>query len=63
MYYFVNVGMQTKNKIRDNIINKAEPNNTYSRLPSAGSESSAITWIYDGTTLTPREPTAEAWHY
>ena len=52
MYYFVNAGMQTKNKVRDNIINEAESNTTDSRLPSAGSESSSITWIYDGTTLT-----------
>ena len=27
MYYFVNAGMQTKNKVRDNTTNKAESNN------------------------------------
>ena len=63
MYYIVNVEMQTKIKIRDNIINKAEPNTPYSRVPSAESESSVITWIHDGTTLTLRVPTAEAWRY
>ena len=26
MYYFVNAGMQTKNKVRDNIINEADSN-------------------------------------
>ncbi len=41
--------MQTKNKVRDNIINEAESNNKDPRLPLAGSESSSITRIYDGT--------------
>ena len=52
MYYLVKTGMQTKNKVRDNIINEAESNTPYSRLPSAGSESSSISRIYDGTALT-----------
>jgi len=52
MYYFVNAGMQTKNKVRDNIINTARPYNKNSRLPLARSESSSINGIYDGTTLT-----------
>ena len=60
MYYFVNAGMQTKNKVRDNIINEADSNTKYSRFPAAGSESSSINRIYDGTRLTPRELTAEA---
>ena len=59
-YHFINAGMQSKNKVRDNIINKAESNNKDPRSPLAGSESSCITRIYDGTTLTPRELTAEA---
>ena len=48
----INAGMQTKNKVRDNIINEAESNNKNPRFPLARSESSSITRIYDGTTLT-----------